>query len=438
MTVDPQEFSRRRAALIERLRPGAVALLAASPERVRSRDVHHAYRQDSDFFYLTGFAEARALLALVPGREQGEVVLFCQPKDPDKELWEGSLLGPDAAPETLGVDQAFPIGEADGIMPELMAGRERIHYRIGHEADFDEKVMGWVRVAREQARHGGPAPRQLLLLDDLLHEMRLFKSEEEIRLMREAARISAEGHRRVMRHCRPGMREYELEAELLHCFLRNGSRAAAYGSIVGAGANACILHYVDNRARIRDGDLVLVDAGCEYQHYAADITRTFPANGRFSPEQREIYQLVLRAQAAAIEAVRPGASCDAPQQAAVNEIVDGLLQLGLLAGAADEIIETGAYKPFYMHRVGHWLGIDVHDAGSYRIGADWRPFEPGMVTTIEPGVYIAPDNENVAPRWRGIGVRIEDDVLVTANGNRMLSEGAPRGMDEIEAFMAAA
>ena len=438
MTVDPQEFSRRRAALIERLRPGAVALLAASPERVRSRDVHHAYRQDSDFFYLTGFAEARALLALVPGREQGEVVLFCQPKDPDKELWEGSLLGPDAAPETLGVDQAFPIGEADGIMPELMAGRERIHYRIGHEADFDEKVMGWVRGAREQARHGGPAPRQLLLLDDLLHEMRLFKSEEEIRLMREAARISAEGHRRVMRHCRPGMREYELEAELLHCFLRNGSRAAAYGSIVGAGANACILHYVDNRARIRDGDLVLVDAGCEYQHYAADITRTFPANGRFSPEQREIYQLVLRAQAAAIEAVRPGASCDAPQQAAVNEIVDGLLQLGLLAGAADEIIETGAYKPFYMHRVGHWLGIDVHDAGSYRIGADWRPFEPGMVTTIEPGVYIAPDNENVAPRWRGIGARIEDDVLVTANGNRMLSEGAPRGMDEIEAFMAAA
>jgi len=438
MHIDPREYSRRRAALIEGLQPGGIALLAAAPERVRSRDVHHAYRQDSDFFYLTGFAEARALLALVPGREEGEVVLFCQPKDPQKELWEGKLLGPEAAVESLGVDQAYPIGEIDKIVPELMAGRERIHYRIGLDADFDEKVMGWVRGARENARHGGPAPGQFLLLDDLLHEMRLFKSEEEIRLMEEAARISAEGHRRIMQYCRPGIYEYELEAELLHTFLHHGSRAAAYGSIVGAGANACVLHYVSNDARVEDGDLVLVDAGCEYRYYAADITRTFPANGRFSAEQREIYQIVLQAQAAAIEAVQPGASCDAPQHAAVAAIVDGLLQLGLLTGTADEIIETEAYKPFYMHRVGHWLGIDVHDVGSYKDGDDWRPFEPGMVTTIEPGIYIAPDFEDVAPRWRGIGVRIEDDVLVTSSGNRILSEGVPRGMEEIEAFMAAA
>ena len=438
MNIDPLEYSRRRAALMEKLQPGSVALLAAAPERVRSRDVHHAYRQDSDFFYLTGFAEARALLALVPGREEGEVVLFCQPKDPQKELWEGILLGPDAAVESLGVDQAYPIGEADGIVPELMAGRERIHYRVGLDADFDEKVMGWVRGAREKARHGGPAPGQFLLLDELLHEMRLFKSAAEVRLMEEAARISADGHRRIMQYCRPGIYEYELEAELLHTFLHNGSRAAAYGSIVGAGANACVLHYVSNDARVEDGDLVLVDAGCEYRHYAADITRTFPANGRFSAEQREIYQIVLQAQAAAIEAVQPGACCDAPQQAAVAAIVDGLLQLGLLSGAAGEIIETEAYKPFYMHRVGHWLGIDVHDVGSYRNGDDWRPYEPGMVTTIEPGIYIAPDNEDVAPRWRGIGVRIEDDVLVTSGGNRILSEGVPRGMEEIEALMAAA
>lgn len=438
MQIDPREYSRRRAALIEGLQPGGIALLAAAPERVRSRDVHHAYRQDSDFFYLTGFAESRALLALVPGREEGEVVLFCQPKDPQKELWEGKLLGPEAAVESLGVDQAYPVGEIDKVVPELMAGRERIHYRIGLDADFDEKVMGWVRGAREQARHGGPAPGQFLLLDDLLHEMRLFKSEEEIRLMEEAARISAEGHRRIMQYCRPGIYEYELEAELLHTFLHHGSRAAAYGSIVGAGANACVLHYVSNDARVEDGDLVLVDAGCEYRYYAADITRTFPANGRFSAEQREIYQIVLQAQAGAIEAVQPGASCDTPQQAAVAAIVDGLLQLGLLTGTADEIIETEAYKPFYMHRVGHWLGIDVHDVGSYKDGDDWRPFEPGMVTTIEPGIYIAPDFEDVAPRWRGIGVRIEDDVLVTSSGNRILSEGVPRGMEEIEAFMASA
>ncbi len=438
MHIDPREYSRRRAALIEGLQPGGMALLATAPERVRSRDVHHAYRQDSDFFYLTGFAEAQALLALVPGREEGEVVLFCQPKDPQKELWEGKLLGPEAAVESLGVDQAYPIDEVDKIVPELMAGRERIHYRIGLDADFDGRVMGWVRGARGKARHGGPAPGQFLLLDDLLHEMRLFKSGEEIRLMEEAARISAEGHRRIMQYCRPGIYEYELEAELLHTFLRHGSRAAAYGSIVGAGANACVLHYVSNDARVEDGDLVLVDAGCEYRYYAADITRTFPANGRFSAEQREIYQIVLRAQAAAIEAVEPGASCDAPQQAAVAAIVDGFLQLGLLTGTADEIIETEAYKPFYMHRVGHWLGIDVHDVGSYKDGDDWRPFEPGMVTTIEPGIYIAPDYEDVAPRWRGIGVRIEDDVLVTSSGNRILSEGVPRSMEEIEAFMATA
>ncbi len=419
------------------LGPGAIALLAAAPERVRSRDVNHPYRQDSDFYYLTGFTEAKALLVLAPGREEGETVLFCQPKDPQKELWEGVLLGPEAAVESLGVDQALPIGEIDNVVPELMAGRERIHCRIGAEAGFDGRVLGWARSAREKARLGGPAPAQFLLLDDLLHEMRLIKSEGEIRLMEEAARISVEGHCRIMRHCRPGIYEYELEAELLHTFLRHGGHGAAYGSIVGAGANACVLHYVSNRDRIADGDLVLVDAGCEYGHYAADITRTFPANGRFSAEQREIYQIVLRAHADAIEAVRPGAPWDAPQRASVTAIVEGLLDLGLLSGSVEEIIETESYKDFYMHRVAHWLGIDVHDVGSYKNGENWREFAPGMVTTIEPGIYTAPDNDQLAERWRGIGVRIEDDVLVTESGNRVLSEGAPRGAEEIEAFMAA-
>ena len=438
MTVEIREYSRRRSALMDSLGPGAIALLAAAPERVRSRDVHHAYRQDSDFYYLTGFTEARALLALVPGREEGEVVLFCQPKDPHKELWEGILLGPEAAVETLGVDQAFAISEIDDTVPELMAGRERIHYRIGADAGIDEQVMGWARSAREKARLGGPAPAQFLLLDELLHEMRLIKSAAEIRLMEEAARISVEAHQRIMRYCRPGIHEYELEAELLHSFLRNGSRAAAYGSIVGAGDNACILHYVSNESRVEDGDLVLVDAGCEFQYYAADITRTFPANGRFSAEQREIHQIVSRAHADAIAAVQPGAPWDAPQQASVAAIVEGLLELGLLSGSAEEVIETGSYKDFYMHRVGHWLGIDVHDVGSYRDGEGWRAFAPGMVTTIEPGIYIAPGNDKVDRRWRGIGVRIEDDVLVTESGNRILSEGLPRSAEETEAFMAAA
>jgi len=435
--MEPSEYHHRRAALMAQLGPGAIALLAAAPERVRSRDVNHPYRQDSDFYYLTGFTEARALLVLAPGREEGETLLFCQPKDPQKELWEGVLLGPEAAVETLGVDQAFPIGEIDNVVPGLMAGRERIHYRIGAEAGFDEQVLGWARSAREKARLGGPAPAQFLLLDELLHEMRLIKSEAEIRLMEEAARISVEGHCRIMRYCRPGVREYELEAELLHTFLRHGGRGAAYGSIVGAGANACVLHYVSNKDRIADGDLVLVDAGCEYGHYAADITRTFPANGRFSAEQREIHRIVSRAHAGAVAAVRPGAPWDAPQRASVMAIVEGLLDLGLLSGSVEEAIETGAYKDFYMHRVGHWLGIDVHDVGSYKDGEDWREFAPGMVTTIEPGIYIAPDNEQLAERWRGIGVRIEDDVLVTETGNRVLSEGAPRDAEEIEAFMAA-
>ncbi len=437
MKIDMHEFASRRAALMERMAPGSVALLAAAPERLRSRDVNHAYRQDSDFHYLTGFNEPRALLALVPGREQGETVLFCQPKNAEKELWEGVLLGPDAAVAALAVDQAFPVDEIDRIVPELMAGRKEICFRIGADPDFDRQVTRWTLSARGKARLGGPAPARFELLDDLLHELRLIKSEAEIRLMEEAARISAEGHRRIMQFVRPGIHEYELEAELLHTFLRNGSRCAAYGSIVGAGANACILHYVNNDSRIGDGDLVLVDAGCEYQYYAADITRTFPANGRFSAEQRELHDIVLRAQSAAIETVQPGAPWDAPQKASVQVIAEGLRTLGLLSGSIDEIVETEAYKPFYMHRVGHWLGIDVHDVGSYRNGAGWRPYEPGMVTTIEPGIYVSPDNDGVESRWRGIGVRIEDDVLVTEAGHRVLSADVPRTAEEIETFMEA-
>ena len=430
-----KEMRTRRKELMAQMEPNSIGLVPSAPPSLRNNDAEYLYRQNSDFYYLTGFAEEHALLALIPGRKQGEVVLFCQEKNKEKELWTGILMGPDAAIQNLAIDDAYPIADIDDILPGLIEGRDRVYYSMGKDDKFDDQVMEWVKTVRQKAKMGAHPPGEFLMLDHLLHEMRLFKSTAEIKLMERAAKISAEGHRRAMAFCRPGVHEYELEAELLYAFTRSGSRAPAYSSIVAAGDNACILHYNTNNAAIEVGDLVLIDAGCEYEYYASDITRTFPASGKFSDEQKAVYEIVLKAQEAAIEEVKPGALWDAPHNASVEVITKGLINLGLLQGTLSQCIKSEAYKEFYMHRVGHWIGMDVHDVGNYKIDGNWRVLEAGMVTTIEPGIYIAPDNTDVPEQWRGIGVRIEDDVLVTKSGYRILSIGVPKTVLEIEAFM---
>ena len=431
-----REIKLRRKKLMAQMEPNSIALLAAAPPRVRNSDAEYLYRQNSDFHYLTGFTEEKALLALIPGRKQGEVVLFCQQKDKAKELWHGTLMGPDVARKELEIDDAFPVDDIDDILLGLIEGRDRVYYSMGKDDRFDNQVMNWLKVIRSKAKIGAHPPGEFLMLDHLLHELRLIKSTNEIKLMQQAAKISAEGHKRAMAYCRPGIREYELEAELLHAFTRNGSRAPAYTSIVATGDNACILHYIENDSEVKAGDLVLIDAGCEYGHYASDITRTFPANGKFSPEQKAIYNIVLKAQLAAIEAIRPGVPWDEPHNISVKIITQGLVRLGIMNGRPSQLIKSEAYKDFYMHRIGHWIGMDVHDVGDYKIDDDWRLLEPGMVTTVEPGIYISPSNKKVPKKWRGIGVRIEDDVLITRNGNKVLSAGIPKTIQEIESFMA--
>ena len=437
MTTLYKEAARRRKELMQHMEPNSIALLCAAPLATRSNDTEYPYRQNSDFYYLTGFVEHDAVLALIPGRKQGEVVLFCQEKDKTRELWTGILMGPEQAIKQLGVDDAFPIGDIDDILPGLIEGRDRVYYSMGKEPKFDQRVMDWVKIVRGKARHAHP-PGEFLVLDHLLNEMRLIKSPMEIKLMEKAGAISAGAHKRAMAVCRPGLYEYHLEAELLHEFVRSGSRAPAYNNIVAAGKNACILHYIENNAQIADGDLILIDAGCEFDYYAADITRTFPANGKFSKEQKALYEICLQAQLEAIEAIKPGAPWDAPHNATVRVITTGLVKLGLLKGDVKKLIKSEAYKDFYMHRAGHWLGIDVHDVGDYKIDDKWRLMEPGMVTTVEPGIYVSPDNRKVDKKWRGIGIRIEDDVLVTRTGYRILSQGVPKTVEEIEAFMAQA
>lgn len=438
MSSKYREMKLRRKELMAQMEPNSIALVASAPPRMRNNDAEYQYRQNSDFYYLTGLKEEHAFLALIPGRKQGESVLFCQEKDRQKELWTGILKGPEAAKEELAMDDAFPINDIDDILPGLIEGRDRVYYSMGKDDQFDDQVMDWVKVIRNKAKMGAHPPGEFLVLDHLLHELRLFKSPGEIKLMQQAAKISAEGHRRAMACCKPGIKEYEMEAELLYAFTKGGSRAPAYNSIVASGENACILHYNSNDAEVKEGDLILIDAGCEYDYYASDITRTFPASGKFSPEQKAIYKLVLAAQDAAIDAIKPGALWDEPHNASVKVITQGLVKLGLLKGRASQLIKSEAYKDFYMHRVGHWIGMDVHDVGDYKIDDRWRLLEPGMVTTIEPGIYISPDNKKVEKRWRGIGVRIEDDVVVTKQGYKILSIGIPKTVDEIESFMASA
>jgi len=437
MTITKSEFIKRRKDLMAHMEPDSIAILAAARPALRNGDADYAYRQNSDFYYLTDFAEADAVLVLIPGRKTGECLLFCQEKDVTKELWNGRLLGPEAAIEVLGVDDSFPITDIDDILPGLIEGRERVYSPMGKDEAFDHQLMEWVRVIRSKVRSGAHPPGEFLVLDHLLHEMRLIKSKAELDLMKKSGQIAVAAHKRAMQSCKPGMNEYELEAEYLYEFARNGSRAPAYNSIVAGGENACILHYTENSQTLRDGDLVLIDAGCEYEYYASDITRTFPVNGKFSAEQKAVYEVVLEAQLEAIKTIKPGAHWDEPHNRTVEVITEGLVELGLLKGKVATLIEESAYRDFYMHRAGHWLGMDVHDVGDYKIEGDWRLLEPGMVMTVEPGIYIASNNTNVDAKWRGIGIRIEDDVAVTRKGNEILTSGLAKTVDEIESFMAA-
>lgn len=429
------EFKRRRNQLLKQIGRDAVAIVATAEEKIRNRDAEYPFRADSDFYYLTGFVEPESVAVFIPGRKEGQYVLFCREKNPLMETWTGRRVGVDAAPEQLGADQAFSIEEIDEVLPELLQDRERIFYSFGHESGLDERVMHWISEVRKQIRAGVSAPQQIVSLDSVLHEMRLYKSEQEAKVMRQSAQIAAEAHCRAMQACRPGMMEYEVEAEILHTFRRYGCEPA-YSSIVGGGDNGCILHYVENNCALNDGDLLLIDAGAELDHYASDITRTFPVNGRFNEAQRQLYDVVLEAQYAAIKAVRPGAHWNKSHEVAVKVLTEGLVRLGILKGQVDKLIEDNAYSRFYMHRTGHWLGMDVHDVGAYRVNKKWRKLEPGMVLTVEPGLYIPKGSKGVAKKWHGIGIRIEDDVLVTSKGCEVLTDGVPKDADDIEKLMA--
>ena len=434
--MNANEFKRRRKQLMRMMGENSIAILPAAPERVRNRDVLHNYRPDSDFYYLTGFPEPEAVVVLIPGREQAEYILFCRERDATKEQWHGSRAGQEGATEQYGADDSFPITDLNDILPRMLEQCGRVFYAMGCNPDLDRRLSGWVNDIRTHSRSGLTGPIEFLALDHYLHDIRLYKSRSEIKVMREAAESSSFAHRRVMRSCRPGLMEYELEAAVIHeCAIR-GAREQAYPPIVGTGGNSCVLHYMENDDKLADGDLLLIDAGCELDYYASDITRTIPVNGTFSKPQRQLYELVLAAQYAAIVAVKPGNNWNAPHEAAVRAITEGLVELGILAGDVDTLIDNGDYKRFYMHRTGHWIGMDVHDVGDYKIDGEWRLLEPGMTLTIEPGLYIPAKSKKVAKKWWDIGIRIEDDLLVTKEGHEVLSKGAPKTVTEIEAVMA--
>ncbi|APZ44694.1 Xaa-Pro aminopeptidase [Acidihalobacter ferrooxydans] len=436
MSIKAKEYARRQRQLMRMMGEEAIAVLPAAPVRIRNRDADYRYRQDSDFLYMTGFPEPEAVAVFIPGREQGEYVLFCRERDPEMETWNGRRAGQTGAVELYGADDAFPITDIDEILPGLLENRARVYYSMGRDDAFDRRLMGWVNTLRAQTRSGRQSPHEFFSLEFLLHEMRLFKSSGEVKTMCKAAEISAEGHQRMMAVCRPGLFEYQIEAEFIYTARRHNADLA-YQSIVGGGANGCILHYVDNNEMLRDGELLLIDAGAEYAGYASDITRTFPVSGRFNEAQREVYEVVLAAQEAAIKKVGPGASWDDPHAAAVRELTKGLVELGLLRGQPAKLIREHAYRRFYMHRTGHWLGLDVHDVGEYKVDGEWRQLEPGMVTTVEPGLYITAETD-VPKQFRNIGIRIEDDVAVTKDGHRVLTAATPKSVAEIEALVGTA
>lgn len=432
------DFKERRDRLAEEMGPHSIAIIATSPVAIRNRDADYKFRADSSFFYLTGFAEpeAVAVIETYESLDEGYTYsLFCRERNREMEIWNGYRAGIDGAIDDYEADEAYAIDLLDEEIIEKLVNKQKLFYRIGHSSEFDVRVSKWIQQADAQQRRGNESPAQVIQLDRILDEIRLFKTEQEIELMQIASNISAKAHTRAMQTVHVGMMEYALEAELNYVFGQQGC-VPAYNSIVGGGANACILHYVENNQELKDGDLVLIDAACEYELYASDITRTFPVNGKFTPEQKALYEIVLNAQLAAIDAVQIGNSYKEPHNVAVRILVEGLLSLGIMQGDLEQIIETEAYRQFYMHGTGHWLGMDVHDVGAYKHAGEWRPYEAGMVVTIEPGLYIAPDDETVDVKWRGIGIRIEDDVVATTNGPLVLTKDVVKSVDDIEALMA--
>ena len=425
----PPVYAERRRKLAAAIGDG-VAVIPTAPERVRNRDSHYPYRFDSHFYYLTGFGEPEAVLVLVGNKS----ILFCREKNPERETWDGFRYGPDGARERFGFDEAHPIANLDQEMARLLENRPALHYPMGADAQWDARAIRWLNAVRERVRAGIAAPERVQDVRALIDDMRLVKDPHELAIMRRAARIAAQAHRRAMQRARPGRTEYEVEAELLYEFRRNGAQFPAYSPIVAGGANACVLHYVANDAPLRDGDLLLIDAGCELDGYASDITRTFPVNGRFSAGQREVYEIVLASQRAAMDKVRPGCGWNEPHDAAVKVLAQGLIDLELIPGALDEVLEKETYKRFYMHRTGHWLGLDVHDAGEYKRQGDWRALTPGMTLTVEPGLYLRAEDD-IPERLRNIGIRIEDDVLVADAGCEVITAEAPKAIADIEALM---
>jgi Xaa-Pro aminopeptidase len=434
--MHPKEFARRRRQFMRMIGKDAIAILPAAPVRHRNGDIEYAYRQDSHFYYLSGFPEPEAVAVLVPGRAHAEYLLFVREHDALREAWDGNRAGTDGAVERYGADDAFPIADIDEILPGLMEQRSRIFYSMGTHLDFDPRILGWVNGLRVQARQGSGGPQEFVALGHILDDMRLYKSRAEQASLRRAAQIAVGAHRRAMRFARPGRMEYEVMAELLHEF-RSHNADISYHPIVGGGPNACVMHYRDNDRLLHDGELLLLDAGCEHDYYASDITRTFPVGGRFTPAQRAVYEVVLEAQLAAIDKVRPGNHWNQPHEAAVHMVTQGLVRLGLLKGRVARLIKDQAYLPFFNHRTGHWLGIDVHDVGDYKVGGEWRVLEAGMALTVEPGVYIRPSRRTPKEFWN-IGVRIEDDVLVTHGAPEVLTGALEKTPEAIERLVQAA
>ncbi len=430
--TDPNLYAGRRSRLAALMGDG-LAVLRTAPERTRNRDSGYPFRFDSYFHYLSGFPEPESVLVLIAGKTPRSI-LFCREKNMEREIWDGFRYGPEKAREAFGFDEAHSIDKLDELLPELLADQPAVFCDVGADAEWDSRVIGWINKVRAKVRSGVAAPTGIRDIRQFLDDMRLVKDAHEIDTMKRAAGISAQAHARAMRATKPGRHEYEIEAELLHEFRRQGAQAPAYTSIVAGGANACVLHYVQNDALLKDGDLLLIDAGCELDGYASDITRSFPVGGRFSGPQRDIYDLVLAAQTAAIAQVKPGSRWEDPHDAAVKVLVLGMIDLGLCKGTVDSVIESGDYRRFYMHRTGHWLGMDVHDAGDYKRNGEWLKLKPGMVLTVEPGCYVRP-GEGVPEQFWNIGVRIEDDALVTPSGCEIITAAAPKKVGEIEALM---
>jgi Xaa-Pro aminopeptidase len=429
-----RERARRRKHLMRAIGKDSIAIIPAAPVKSRSRDTNFTYRQDSDFYYLTGFNEPESVAVLISGRKAAEYIIFCRERDELMETWNGRRLGVDQAPEVLDADDAFPIDDIDDILPGLLEGRERVFYSMGRETLFDNRIIGWINQLKAKSGSGASVPSEFVSLDFHLHDMRLYKSRAELTLLRKAAKLSAAGHTAAMKRCEPGCMEYQLEAELIGAY-RSAGAQHSFEPIVGGGANGCILHYTENDAELKDGELVLIDSGAEWQGYAGDISRTFPVNGRFSDAQREIYQIVLDANLAAIEKTVVGNNWNDPHEAAVRVITKGLVKLGILKGDVRKLIKDEEYRRFFMHRTGHWLGLDVHDVGDYKVDNKWRALEPGMVLTIEPGLYLS-EASGVPKRYRNIGIRVEDNVIVTEGGPEIITSSVPKSIDEIEALMA--